>query len=126
MRNGFLTAALVASVLAFASPAALAAGAAGPYPEAGSREPLQSWTWRPDRGPPPSAYHNGSRFGTYDDEIGPREARRIAREAGMADTQDVRRRGPVWIVHGEDRGGHDLHVTINARSGAVVHIDPQI
>lgn len=126
MRNGFLTAALVASALALASPAALAGGAEGHLLDEGSTQPRRGWTWRPDRGPPPSAYYSGGRFGTYADEIGPREARRIAREAGMADATDVRRRGPMWIVRGEDRRGHDLHVIINAHSGAVVHIDPEI
>lgn len=75
-----------------------------------------------DRGPPPRGYDRG-----YEEErvreIGPREARRIARSAGMAETYDVGRRGPMWIVRGEDRRGRDLRVVISARSGEVVDVD---
>jgi hypothetical protein len=77
-----------------------------------------------DRGPPPPqrGYEPDQRRGGYD-EIGPREARRIARSAGMAQTYDVGRRGGVWIVRGEDRRGRDLRVVISARSGEVVNVD---
>jgi len=74
-----------------------------------------------DRGPPPRDPRR------YEEqrvrEIGPREARRIARSAGMAETYDVGRRGPMWIVRGEDRRGRDLRVVISARSGEVVDVD---
>lgn len=77
-----------------------------------------------DGPPPPSAYNNGNRYGYYaDDEIGPREARRIARSVGLVQTYDVHRRGPMWIVRGEDRRGRDLRVTISARDGDVVDVE---
>ncbi|PPE82059.1 hypothetical protein C3941_04505 [Kaistia algarum] len=79
-----------------------------------------------DRGPPPPpprGYDRDQQRYGENDEIGPREARRIARSAGMAQTYDVGRRGGVWIVRGEDRRGRDLRVVISARSGEVVNVD---
>ncbi len=77
--------------------------------------------------PPPAQWDNGPGRGAYDRgaerSIGPREARRIARSAGMADTYGVDRRGPVWVVEGADRRGRGLRVTISARSGDIVNVD---
>lgn len=75
-----------------------------------------------DRAPPPRAYQDGGRYGSYA-EIGPRQARRIARSVGLVETYDVHRRGPMWIVTGGDRRGRDLRVVISARSGEVVNVD---
>ena len=85
----------------------------------------------PDRVPPPPAarwdnggdYEPGYQRGAYDQGIGPREARRIARSAGIVETFGVDRRGPVWIVEGADRRGRALRVTVSARSGDIVNVD---
>jgi hypothetical protein len=89
----------------------------------------------PDRVPPPPAAHwdNGGDYapgydrgyqrGAYDQGIGPREARRIARAAGMVQAWGVDRRGPVWVVEGSDRRGRALRVVVSARSGDIVNVD---
>jgi hypothetical protein len=73
--------------------------------------------------PPPRGYDNQRPRHEVYDEIGPRQARRIARSAGMVQTYDVGRRGGVWIVRGEDRRGRDLRVVISARNGDIVNVD---
>lgn len=74
-----------------------------------------------DQGPPRGGYVE-ERYRT-DEVIGAREARRIARSAGIVDTYDVRRHGPMWVVRGEDRRGRDIRVTISARDGDIVDVE---
>jgi hypothetical protein len=66
--------------------------------------------------------YDRDRYDQYDRGIGPRQARRIARGAGMDDVFDVDRRGRVWVVRGEDRRGRDMRVTISIRTGEVVDV----
>ncbi len=76
--------------------------------------PPGGWQRGPDRGPD---------YGADDRGIGPREARRIARDAGLVSAYGVDRRGPVWVVDGADRRGRAIRVTISARSGDIVNVD---
>jgi hypothetical protein len=62
------------------------------------------------------------RYDDYDRGVGPREARRIARRAGMVDVYDMDRRGRVWVVRGEDHRGRGMRITISVRSGEVIDI----
>ncbi|MCX5495490.1 PepSY domain-containing protein [Kaistia dalseonensis] len=80
---------------------------------------------------PPPGYDDGGQRG-YDRGpqynhrgISPREASRIARGAGMAQTYDVGRRGPMWVVSGADRRGRGLIVTISSRTGDIVNVNRQ-
>lgn len=66
--------------------------------------------------------YDRDRYNEYDREIGPRQARRIARSAGMDDVFDVDRRGRVWVVRGEDHRGRDMRVTISVRNGDIVDV----
>ena len=75
----------------------------------------------PERGYDRDRYDR-DRYDEYDRGIGPRQARRIARGAGMDDVFDVDRRGRVWVVRGEDRRGRDMRVTISARNGDVIDV----
>ncbi|BCP55313.1 hypothetical protein K32_39300 [Kaistia sp. 32K] len=69
-------------------------------------------------------YDRGQQYerGQYDRGVGPREARRIARGAGLADVFNVSQRGNVWIVRGTDFRGRDMRVTVSARTGEVVDV----
>lgn len=74
--------------------------------------------------PPGRGYDRYDRgYDDYDRGIGPREARRIARSAGIADVYDVGRRGRVWVVRGEDYRGRSIRVTISARNGDVLDVE---
>ena len=74
--------------------------------------------------PPPGRWDRGPDYGApQQGGIGPRDARRIARSAGVVDTYGVDRRGPVWVVVGSDRRGRDIRVTISARSGDIMDVD---
>ncbi|MFI5411251.1 PepSY domain-containing protein [Kaistia sp. UC242_56] len=76
----------------------------------------------PQQGRGYDRYDRQDRQDSYDRGIGPRDARRIARGAGMADVNSVGRRGRAWIVDGEDYRGRDIRVTISARSGEVMDV----
>ncbi len=76
--------------------------------------PQGRWDNGPGRGPDQGAYDRG---------IGPREARRIARDVGLVNAYGVDRHGPVWVVDGADRRGRGIRVTISARSGDIVNVD---
>lgn len=67
-------------------------------------------------------YDRYDRHDQFDHGISPREARRIARSAGVADVTDISRRGDVWIVRGQDFHGRDIRVTVSARSGDVLNV----
>lgn len=87
---------------------------APPVNERGPQQNNGGYNRNNDRGPDYEESERG---------IGPREARRIARSAGVVNTYDVDRRGPVWVVEGVDRRGRGLRVTISARSGDIVDVD---
>ncbi|HWJ75394.1 MAG TPA: hypothetical protein VNX29_19710 [Kaistia sp.] len=73
--------------------------------------------------PPPGRWDRGPDYGANDQQIGPREARRIARSAGLIETYGVDRQGRVWVVEGADRRGRPMRVVISARSGDIVNVD---
>lgn len=51
-----------------------------------------------------------------------RDAIRIARRSGLVDVDDVDRRGPRFIVRGQDRRGDDITVVVDSRSGDVIDV----
>jgi hypothetical protein len=60
--------------------------------------------------------------GAHYDAISQREAIRIARRTGLAEIEDIRWSGNVWVIDGADRRGDDLRVEINRR-GEIVDVD---
>lgn len=119
MKARFLLAGIVlATGLAAAVPSASAQGIV--IDQGGVRIVPQAQEVPPpgyDRGPPRRGYDEGEYRG-----ISQREARRIARSAGIVETFDVGRRGPMWVVRGGDYRGRVLRVTISARTGEIVDV----
>jgi hypothetical protein len=74
--------------------------------------------YREDRGPPRDRDYREDRRGGRED-IGPREARRIAYDNGIREIYSVDRRGPFWEVRGEGRRGR-MTVSVNSFNGNVV------
>lgn len=73
----------------------------------------------PDRGRPGRDRDRSYRR----DEIGEREAARIARRQGMREVDDISRRRSSIVVRGEDRRGNDMRVVIDRRTGDVLDVD---
>ena len=125
-----LTIGLVAGALALTSVAAVAQGVdlrpenSIPKYERGATSndnaPYRGGTYKPDD------YRRGADRGSYDgagyDMISQRQAIRIARRNGVADIDQARWSGNVWVVDGTDRRGDDLRVEINWR-GEIVDVD---
>lgn len=121
---------LVAGALALTSVAAVAQGVdlrpenSGPKYERGptsyDNSPHRGGTYKPDdyrRG----AYRDGYDGSRYD-TISQREAIRIARRNGVAEIDQARWSGNVWVIDGADRRGDELRVEINWR-GEIVDVD---
>ncbi|MFC5419830.1 MAG: hypothetical protein DI537_19045 [Stutzerimonas stutzeri] len=121
---------LVAGALAVSSLAAMAQGvdlrpenSIPKYdrgPTSYDNAPYRGGTYKPDD------YRRGADRGGYDgaryDMISQREAIRIARRNGVADIDQARWSGNVWVIDGTDRRGDDLRVEINWR-GEIVDVD---
>jgi hypothetical protein len=120
-----LTIGLVAGALALSSVAAAAQGvdlrpenSIPKYergPTSSDNAPYRGGTYKPDdvrRG------YDGARY----DAISQREAIRIARRNGVADIDQARWSGNVWVIDGGDRRGDELRVEINWR-GEIVDVD---
>ncbi|WP_375464316.1 PepSY domain-containing protein [uncultured Methylobacterium sp.] len=60
--------------------------------------------------------------GGRDADLSRGEAVRIARREGLADVDNVDRRGPRIIVRGSDRRGDDITVVVDSRSGDVIDV----
>lgn len=54
------------------------------------------------------------------DEIGPREAASIARDAGLAEVDEVVRNRNSYRVVGVDDRGRDMQITVDRASGEVI------
>ena len=121
---------LVAGALALTSVAAVAQGVdlrpenSGPNYERGptsyDNAPYRGGSYKPDdvrRGYDRDGY-DGARY----DAISQREAIRIARRNGVAEIDQARWSGHLWVIDGADRRGDELRVEINWR-GQIVDID---
>jgi hypothetical protein len=121
---------LVAGALALSSVAAVAQGvdlrpenSIPKYeqgPTSSDNAPYRGGTYKPDdyrRG-----YDQGGYDGTRYEAISQREAIRIARRNGVADIDQVRWSGHIWVIDGADRRGEELRLEINWR-GEIVDID---
>ena len=97
----YLLAAAAVAVMAFAAPASaqfgvyVGPGGGGVYVDPGR--------------PGPRHYDDG--YGDW--RISRREAVRIARRNGMREVYDVDRRGPYWVVRGENRHGRRVSMRIH-------------
>jgi hypothetical protein len=121
---------LIAGAVALSSAAAMAQGVdlrpenSGPKYERGptsyDNAPYRGDTYKPDDDRPD--YGRRGYDGTHYDAISQREAIRIARRTGLAEIEDIRWSGTVWVIDGADRRGDDLRVEINRR-GEIVDVD---
>lgn len=57
------------------------------------------------------------------DEVTPREASRIAREAGVAEVDDVVTRRNSYRVVGVDRRGRDIEVDVSRSTGEILDVN---
>ncbi|RXT52423.1 hypothetical protein B6S44_16725 [Bosea sp. Tri-44] len=121
---------LLAGALALSSAAAMAQGvdlrpenSIPKYergPTSNDNAPYRGGTYKPDdvrRG-----YDQGGHDGARYEMISQREAIRIARRNGVAEIDQARWTGNVWVIDGSDRRGDELRVEINAR-GEIVDVD---
>jgi hypothetical protein len=121
---------LIAGAVALSSIAALAQGVdlrpenSGPKYERGptsyDNAPYRGGTYKPDDYRP--SYGRRDYDGARYDTISQREAIRIARRTGLAEVEDIRWSGTVWVIDGADRRGDELRVEINRR-GEIVDVD---
>ena len=121
---------LIAGAVALSSVAAMAQGVdlrpenSVPKYERGptsyDNAPYRGGTYKPDDYRP--SYGRRDYDGARYDSISQREAIRIARRTGLAEVEDVRWSGTVWVIDGADRRGDDLRVEVNRR-GEIVDVD---
>jgi hypothetical protein len=121
---------LIAGAVALSSAAAMAQGVdlrpenSGPKYERGTTSydnaPYRGGTYKPDDDR--LDYGRRGYDGAHYDAISQREAIRIARRTGLAEIEDIRWSGNVWVIDGADRRGDDLRVEINRR-GEIVDVD---
>lgn len=57
------------------------------------------------------------------DEIGERQAVRIARSEGVRTVDEVRRTRSRYVIQGMDRRGNDIEVSVDRRTGDVLSVD---
>lgn len=120
---------LIAGAIALSSAAALAQGVdlrpenSIPKYERGptsyDNAPYRGGTYKPDDYR--RSYDRRDDGARYD-MISQREAIRIARRNGVAEIDQARWSGNVWVIDGSDRRGDELRVEINWR-GEIVDVD---
>jgi hypothetical protein len=84
-------------------------------PTSNDNAPYRGGTYKPDD-------YRRDYDGARHDMISQREAIRIARRNGVAEIDQARWSGNVWVIDGADRRGDDLRVEINWR-GEIVDVD---